>query len=187
MLNQQCVSPDAIGSPAPSGKLSVIVVFTTIPATLVALRDGAKLAGEVGAPVRVLVPSVVPYPLELTRPRVDPLFRLRHFRTHCAKHSVETLIDVRLCRDRTCCIRDALAPHSLVFIGARKRLWPWLYETLLARQLRQDGHEVLLVPAPARRFQLSCLARATKLAISSLMPSRWRPSSTPWRSAADRF
>jgi hypothetical protein len=145
MSNQQRVSGEALDNAADSGALSVTVVFTTIPATLEALREGGRLAHGFRGRIRVLVPSVVPYPLDLTRPLVDPLFRLRHFRTLWDQHAVETFIDVRLCRDRLRCIRDALTPHSLVLIGARTSFWPSLSDKLLVRQLRDDGHEVILI------------------------------------------
>jgi hypothetical protein len=127
------------------GTFPVTVVFTTVANTLEALREAGRLAAQFGAPIRVLVPSVVPYPLDLNRPRVDPLFRLRHFRTVCDRHSLETVIDVRLCRDSRRCIRAALSPHSIVLIGARTSLWPLTFERLLGRELRNDGHQVILI------------------------------------------
>jgi hypothetical protein len=145
MLNSLRVSQESVHVPASTGAFFVTVVFTDVPATLKALREAGKLAHQLGATIRVLVPAVVPYPLDLTRPRVDPSFRLRQFRTVCREYSVETLFDLRLCRDRLTCIRAALAPHALVLIGARKSFWPWTCEKLLARQLRNDGHETLLI------------------------------------------
>jgi hypothetical protein len=147
---------------AQAARLSVTVLFTTVPATLSALREGAKLAHELGARVRVLVPSVVPYPLELDRPRVDPLFRLRHFRALWDEVSVETFIDVRLCRDQRRCIHDALPPHSLVLIGTPARSWRLASEKLLAKDLRHEGHEVILVETrsePSVRDRYSTASR----------------------------
>ncbi|MFL6446598.1 MAG: hypothetical protein ACJ746_02765 [Bryobacteraceae bacterium] len=135
--------------PAPS-PLLLTVLFTTVPATFSALREAAKLANELGGRVRVLVSFVVPYPLDLDRPRVDPLFRLRHFRAVCDEHSAETFIDVRLCRDKRRCIHDALPPHSLVLIGVRAKFWPFGSEKVLAKDLRNAGHEVLLVTSTGR-------------------------------------
>ncbi len=143
--------------------LSVTVVFTTVAGTLEALRQAGRLAAQLGLRIRVLVPSVVPYPLDLARPRVDPLFRLRHFRTLWEEHSVQTFVDVRLCRDRLQCIREALAPHSLVLMAARSRSWPWPSEKRFARELQKDGHEVILfeakTPAPGRFSALGFLKR----------------------------
>jgi hypothetical protein len=69
---------------------------------------------------------------------------------------VETFLDVRLCRDRVKCVRDALAPHSLVLIGAQKGFWLSRAEKSLAKQLRRDGHEVTLVNSAKRRGIVSC-------------------------------
>ncbi len=139
----------------PSDPLAVTVVFTTVAATLDALREASGLAHQLKARIRILVPSVVPYPLDIAHPRVDPLFRLRHFRTLCEQHSIETFVDVRLCRDRLACIRDALAPHSLVVIGARKEFWPFRAERILVSQLRIDGHEVTLINSHNRGRSVS--------------------------------
>src|SRR3954470_21623220 len=143
---QEVAAPGAhVVDAAHTETLSVTVVFTTVVATLEALREAGRLASHLGAPVRVLVPCVVPYPLDLTRPRVDPLFRLRHFRTVCDRHSVETSLDVRLCRDKLRCILDALAPRSLVLVGGYRSFWPWTCENLLTQELRDKGHDVIFV------------------------------------------
>jgi|SRR4051812_45960342 hypothetical protein len=133
-----------------SDPLSLTVVFTTVAATLEALRAASRLAGQFKARVRVLVPSVVPYALDITRPRVDPLFRLRHLRTLCQQDSVETFLDIRLCRDRLPCIREALAPRSLVLIGAQPGFWHRRAEERIVRELQRDGHDVTLVTSCSR-------------------------------------
>jgi len=130
--------------------LSVNVLFTTVPVTLEVLREAGRLAVQRGLHIRVLVPSVVPYPLDLDRPRVDPLFRLRHFRTLWHEQSVETSVEVLLCRDRLGCIRDALAPHSLILMGARSRPWP--SDRRLINALRKDGHDVMLFEGKLRKL-----------------------------------
>ena len=129
---------------------SLTVVFTTIPATLEALKKGAHLARQLGANIRILVPSVVPYPLNVDKPRVSPEFRLRHFRTFCEKQPIDTSIDVRLCRDAGQCVEDGLSPHSVVLIGGRKTWWPLAPEKFMARRMRKHGHEVILVEHEAR-------------------------------------
>ena len=127
------------------GGIALTVLFTSVPATLDALRQGARLAHQLGARIRVLVPFVVPYPLDLDKPRVSPEFRLRHFRTVCEDQSVETSIEVRMCRDAQQCIQQTLLPHSLVLIGGRKVLWPFTREKRLAHGLKRAGHEVVFV------------------------------------------
>jgi len=126
-------------------RLSVTVVFTTVPATLVALRRGAQLAHDLGAQIRILVPHVVPYPLPIDRSQADPEFKVRRFRTTSVDGAVKTQIDVRLCRDPRKAVMQTLCPQSVVLIGGRKRWWP-TRETRLAKLLSIAGHHVIFVP-----------------------------------------
>jgi hypothetical protein len=125
--------------------LAINVVFTTTRATLVALRRAGELARELGAKIRVIAPHVVPYPLPLNRPAVDPAYIEQHFRTLAGDKKIDTRVDIRLCRDADESVRQALPPHSLVVIGGRKRLWPWTRETHLARALSRAGHHVIFM------------------------------------------
>ena len=134
-----------------SNALSLTVLFTTVPGTLNALRKAAQLAYELQAGIRILVPHVVPYPLALNEPRVNPEFRLRHFRALCEQERIDTRLDVRLCRDARECIHAVLFPHSLVVIGGRQRQWPLSYEKRLVRSLTKAGHEVISVRDCGRR------------------------------------
>lgn len=133
--------PAAPFSPAASDDdkqhLSVNVVFTTPPATLQALKRAGELAYQLGARIRILVPQVVPYPLPIDRPAVDPNFRLRQFQTFFLQHPIETHIDVLLCRDARECLNQALAPQSMVLIGGRNRFW-MTRENRLARMLQRS-------------------------------------------------
>lgn len=124
---------------------SVTVVFTTVAATLMALRRAGELARELNARIRILMPHVVPYPLPIDRPPVDPEFKLRHFRTITADDTIETSIDVRLCRNSDDAVKQALCPQSVVLIGGPRRFWP-TRETRLARKLSVAGHHVIFVP-----------------------------------------
>src|SRR3954469_59565 len=91
--------------------LSINVVFTTSTATLHALKRAGELAYQLGVRIRIVVPHVVPYPLSIDRPAVDPNFRLRQFRTFFSRYAIETRIDVLLCRDAHECLKQALAPQ----------------------------------------------------------------------------
>jgi hypothetical protein len=125
--------------------LSITVVFTTVPATLIALERGGELAQQLGARIRILVPHVVPYPLPLDRPQVDPEFKLRRFRTVSVDGAIETRIDVRLCRDPHDAVMQGLCPQSVILIGGRERWWP-TPEKHLAKTLSLAGHHVIFVP-----------------------------------------
>jgi len=125
--------------------LSITVVFTTVQATLGALRRGGQLAQQLDARIRILVPHVVPYPLPINRPTADPTFRLRQFWTTLVDGAVETRIDVRLCRDYCQGVMQSLGPRSLVLIGGQKRWWP-TREKRLSTKLDLAGHRVIFVP-----------------------------------------
>ena len=128
--------------------LSLTVLFTTVSGTLSVLQMAAHWAHQLGACIRVLVAQVVPYPLPIDKPRVDPEFRLRHFRAFCEQAPVETSIEIRLCRDARQCIQEALLPRSLIVIGNRRSRWPWTYEKRLGQNLQKAGHQVVLVDSP---------------------------------------
>ena len=120
-------------------------MFTTVAGTLDALRKAAQFAQQLEARIHILVPYVVPYPLPLDKPRVDPFFRLRQFRTVCDEGPIKTYIDIRLCRDAKECNQNALLPHSLLVIGGAQSWWPFSFEKRLARALTGAGHHVVLV------------------------------------------
>jgi hypothetical protein len=130
-----------------SSAFSITVLFTTVPSTLAALREAAHWAHQLGACLRVLAAQVVPYPLPIDQPPVDPEFRLRHFRAVCEQMPIETRIEIRLCRDACQCIQETLLPHSLIVIGHGRNRWSWTYEKWLGRKLQKAGHQVLLVPS----------------------------------------
>ena len=127
------------------GSLALTVIFTTTVGTLQALRHAARFAQELGASIRILVPHIVPYPLPLSKPQVDPEFGLRHFLTCSEQARIETRIDIRLCRDTQQCIHAILPANSVVLIQARHSYWPWTYEKCLAKALKRSGHQVLVV------------------------------------------
>lgn len=122
--------------------LNIHVVFTTVDATLLALRKAAHLASRLAARVTLIVPQVVPYPLPLESPPVLLDWNERRFRLITEESPVETTVQIYLCRDRGQTLCGALKPGSLVVLGGRKRWWPTA-ESRLARRLRKAGHEVI--------------------------------------------
>jgi hypothetical protein len=135
--------PEAPAPPDREARLNIDVVFTSVEATLVALKKAAELANRLGARITLVVPQVVPYPLPLESPPVLLDWNERRFRVIAEQSPVETTVHLYLCRDRVQMLRDALRPHSLVVLGGRKRWWPTA-EDRLARELRRQGHEVIL-------------------------------------------
>lgn len=125
--------------------LSLTVLFTTVAATLEALREAAQLAFQLGAQIRILAAQAVPYPLPLEKPPIDPDFRMRQFYTVCEQESIDTVIDIRLCRDALPCIHQALPPNSLVMIGTSSGMRARWRERRMIRSLRRAGHHVVTV------------------------------------------
>lgn len=124
-------------------RLGVIVVFTSVDATVHALRKAGTLATRLSANITLLAPQVVPYPLPLTSPPILLDFSERRFRVIAAESSVDTTVRIYLCRDQMDTLAAVLEPHSLIVLGGRKRWWP-TEERRLARKLRRAGHEVIL-------------------------------------------
>src|ERR1035438_6446637 len=80
--------------------LEVTVVFTKVPATLRALKMAAELAQNLNGRIRLLVPQEVPYPLPLERPTVSAEFHRRRLQTLASQGSIDTRVELCLCRDR---------------------------------------------------------------------------------------
>ncbi len=126
----------------PENSLAVAVIFTTVAATIAALRQAGALASRLGARITLLAPQIVPYPLPLASPPVLLDFNERRFQLIAEESPVETDVHIYLCRDPLEALRGALPPRSLVVLGGRRRWWP-TREKRLARQLRRAGHEVV--------------------------------------------
>ncbi|MBV9035503.1 MAG: universal stress protein [Acidobacteriaceae bacterium] len=124
--------------------LPLTVVYTTIESTLAALRYAAELASQLEAQIRILMIQTVPYSLPIDRPQVHPDFRVRQFLTRSANEPIETRIDIRLCRDASTCLLEALQPQSLVLIGTHRRFW-FAREKGWGKILKRAGHHVIFV------------------------------------------
>ncbi|HUI82192.1 MAG TPA: hypothetical protein VLY24_29925 [Bryobacteraceae bacterium] len=146
-LNPAAGQPEA--PPAKNGRarLNISVVFTSVEATLAALRKAAELASKLRARIILLVPQIVPYPLPLTSPPILLDFNERRFRLIAEQSTVETNVRLYLCRDRRDMLKGALPPHSVVVLAGPKRWWP-TSESRLARALRHAGHEVVFEELP---------------------------------------
>ena len=112
--------------------LEVVVLHTTVPETLAALKTAARLADGLAARIRLLVIQVVPYPLPLDRPPIALPFTQRRFQTLAEGVSIETNVDIHLVRDRDLALGSLLEPHSTIVTGG-KRL----------KALERAGHEVI--------------------------------------------
>ena len=135
--------PNQATAGEPNAKLNISVVFTSVDATLAALRAAARLASSLSAQITLLVPQVVPFPVPLESPPVLLDWNEKRFRVIAAESPVETTVQIYLCRDRLDALEIVLVPRSLVVIGSRRRWWP-TPERRLARHLRRSGHEVIV-------------------------------------------
>jgi hypothetical protein len=153
----KAAAPISITSPnrETDPKLRFYVIFTDLEATKAALRTATHLARGLNARLVLLVAKVVPYPLPLEAPPVSSAFTAGVLSQLAAEQEADVTVRVYLCRDRDATIRDALAPGSLVIMGCRKQWWP-NRTPLLARLLKRDGNEVILVGISPT--QPSCIA-----------------------------
>lgn len=124
--------------------LNIDVVFTSVQATLAALKRAGSLASRLNGRITLVVPQVVPYQCPLTSPPVLLDFSERRFRVLAAESPVDTTVQLYLCRDKWEALGMMLKPRSLVVVGGRKRWWP-TEEKRLARKLGRAGHEVIFV------------------------------------------
>ena len=134
------------------------MVFTSIEATLSALKEAANLASSLGGRITLIVPQIVPYPLPLASPPVLIDFSERRLRVIASNSRVETRVSIYLCRHPLETLRSVLKPHSLVVIGSRKSWWPTA-EKRLAAKLRRFGHEVIVTEREINRHARSVLHR----------------------------
>jgi hypothetical protein len=139
-------TPTRPQTPEAEPRLSIDVVFTSIETMPAALRLAVGLATRLAARITLVVPQVVPYPLPLESPPVLIDWSERRFSLIAEESSVETSVQIYLCRERIKTIRTVLKPHSVVVIADRKRWWP-TWETRLSRVLRRAGHEVIIAQA----------------------------------------
>jgi hypothetical protein len=124
-------------------KLDISVLFTSIDATLTALKEAGNLAASLGGRITLIVPQIVPYPLPLTSPPVLVDFHERRLRVIANNCRIETRVSIYLCRDRLETLQSVLLPHSLVVLGSRKSWLPTV-EKRLAAKLRHLGHQVVV-------------------------------------------
>lgn len=124
--------------------LLVNVAFTTPKGTLAAIREASRLTKDLHGSIRVILPLVVPYPLDLSHPQVNPEFAARPFRHLYTATEASLQFEIVRCREAAHAYTLTLAPNSTVVLGGPRRWWP-TRETRLARSLTCKGHNVLFV------------------------------------------
>jgi hypothetical protein len=131
------------GSDETNRRLEIVVVYTSVQATVSALSRAAALANGLNARLRLVMLNVIPYPLPLESPPVRCDFSERRLLEIASTSPVETRVHLCMCRQRFKTLVALLQPRSLVVIGGHKTWWP-TNEGKLARALRRAGHEVIL-------------------------------------------
>jgi hypothetical protein len=135
--------PVLVEAPDANDKLPVAVVFTTVPATLAALREAASLADKLNARITLMVPQVVPFPAPLECPPVLREFNEHRFRVLARDVQIEMHVHISLCRDRFEELRLLLPASSIVVLGGHSRRFLPGRDARLAIRLKQAGYEVI--------------------------------------------
>jgi hypothetical protein len=132
--------PDVGASNGP--EITVNVLYTDERHTLAALEQAARLGKSLHASVRILMPSVVPFPRQLSDPPVDTRVLSRGLAAAARRTDLPTLIETVYCRDRNEAVEKSLAPRSIVVICWQRR---WFFDATqrLARRLAALGHHVI--------------------------------------------
>jgi hypothetical protein len=126
--------------------VSVFVVATSPDLLTDSLISAKQLTRELGAQIEVLAPFVVPYPLELNHPAVEPSFLENKLLSENALLTEVEKVHILLCRDEADAVMGTLPPKSIVVLTARKRWWR-TREDCLADTLRNAGHHVVIAGA----------------------------------------
>src|SRR4051812_10330911 len=83
----------AVGETADQ-RLNISVVFTSLEATLTALKAAGKLASSLDARIKLVAPQIVPYPFPLETPPVLLEFSENCFRVIASESPVETSVQI---------------------------------------------------------------------------------------------
>jgi hypothetical protein len=135
--------PERVDLEQEESRLEIVVIFTSVKATIAALKKAGAMAVSLIARTTLVVPQVVPYALPLTCPPVLLDFHENRFREIAKESPVDIHVQIYLCRDTLETLKVVLKSRSLIVVGGRKRFWP-TREKSLARKLRRLGHEVIL-------------------------------------------
>ena len=135
--------PARTTQPVESSPVSVFVISTSPELLNSSLAAAIQLTHELGAQIEVLAPYVVPYPLDLAHPPVEPSFLENKLLSESALLAEVEKVRILLCRDEADAVLGALAPKSIVVLAVRKRWWK-TREDCLADALSHAGHQVVI-------------------------------------------
>jgi hypothetical protein len=145
MVTANAIHRERLKSAGTPARLEVNVIYTGCRSTLCALREAARLASSLHAPIRIVPPSIVPYPLSLREPPVREAHQRRMLTTIASGSPIETVAQIVYCRNYTD-VNRAMQPGSLVVIGGSGWRWlPFGRLRALKRVLGRAGHHVIPV------------------------------------------
>ena len=98
------------------------------------------VAGVAGR-ISIVAAHVVPYPLPLLDPPVDPAFLEQRLLSLALRSEVDTSVQIYLCRDRAETLDRVLPAGATVVISGRRHWWRTA-EQRLARRLSQHGRTI---------------------------------------------
>jgi hypothetical protein len=145
------VSQRGFAEPDADPSLPITVVYTTLGATLAALKASAVLARDLEVTLGLIITEVVPFRLPLDEPRVSVEFLKRRQESLVAEAGLEgreISVQICICRDQKESLGRLLPEPSLIVLGGRRRWWPTReqrLETFLARL----GHQVVFIDSDA--------------------------------------
>ena len=125
--------------------LPVVIPHTSPDLTAAALRSVQPLVTGLEAAVTLMAVQVVPYPLFLDRPDVDPGRLAADLDDLASACDFPVRVVIVVARERTSALQQAIPKGTLVVIPTRPRRWWRTTEKRLAGALRRNGHTVTLL------------------------------------------
>lgn len=122
--------------------LEIFVIYTTVRETEAALQAADRLAHQLGAQLRLVMPYEVSFQLPLDRPPVSLPFLECQLAEIGALAETEVDAKVCLCREKKNALLQLLPPNSLVVVGDKKRWWPSAQQSLWSA-LQKKGHQLI--------------------------------------------
>jgi hypothetical protein len=145
-LSSPIDSPEAMvpqaAPPSDDSRLQIFVIYTKFHEAVAALHAAERLAQQLGALVRLVMPYEVSYKLPLDRPPVLTNFLRAQLADAAAHAAVDVEGHVCLCRDKRDALKSLMPPNSLVVIGGKNGWWP-SESRRLARHFQKLGHHVI--------------------------------------------
>src|SRR5438128_2448252 len=110
-------------APAIGGDLHVVIPYRTPQLTRAALKQAARLSGDLNFQVRLIDVHVVPYGVPLDEPTVNPQHLVRRIRSLAQQSTLPISAEVVYARDWEQGLRRVLNPGSIVLMAIKRSWW----------------------------------------------------------------